>query len=437
MEISSKFVEKLIQICPEGIVCNDRDGNILLFNESAERIFGYRREEVIGKVNAASLYPAGIAREIKINLYADDYGGRGRLIDYETQILHKDRRKVPIRLCCVLLYEENKEVGVVGFFTDITARKALEQEYRESEERFRGIVESASDAIISYDEGRNIVMANPAAEAMLGYGREELIGMNFRRLMPAKYGDNWEQIELYAASGDPLALSRYVELSALGKTGMEIPIQVSMAEKRIKGARVVTAIIRDISARKAMEEELRVLSITDSLTQLHNRRHFQSLAQQELERALRNKVPFSILLMDVDRFKTYNDRYGHSEGDKVLRTVGELVRHSFRSMDTCFRFGGEEFVVLMPETRIDGAVVAAERFRAGFSQVEFFPQTDTGRVVTMTVSIGIAEYRDGNSIDDLIRFADLAMYAAKNGGRNRCVRYDPLAAESAGPGAPE
>ncbi|MBI5418880.1 MAG: diguanylate cyclase [Deltaproteobacteria bacterium] len=425
MDIPPRLFEKLLYICPEGIVCNDREGNILLFNASAERVFGYTRDEVVGKVNVSSLYPTGGAREVKVCLYSEDYGGRGRLIDYETEALHKDGRKIPIRLSCAVLHEGEKEIGVIGFFTDITARKALEQEYRESEERFRGIVESASDAIISVDEDRNIVMLNTAAEAMLGYTKDEMVGMNFRRLMPPKYGDNWEQIERYAASGDPLVLRKYVELSALGKTGKEFPIQMSMAEKKIRGKKVVTAIIRDISARKAMEEELRLLSITDTLTQLYNRRHFSSLAQKELERAARTKVPFSIIMIDVDRFKKYNDTYGHNEGDKVLKTLGKVVRKNFRTMDSSFRFGGEEFVILLPETCVAGAMVAAERFRILFSEEEFRPLPGNPPV-TMTVSIGMVEYYEGYTIDDMIRFSDLAMYAAKNGGRNRSVSYESL-----------
>jgi diguanylate cyclase (GGDEF)-like protein/PAS domain S-box-containing protein len=430
------FFDTFLCVCPEGIVGTDGDGNVLLFNPSAERILGYSREEAIGKLRTAALFPPPAGTHLRELLYSENHGGRGKLIDKETEIVHKDGRRIPIRLSCAAIFAGDTEIGWVGSFADLSAGKALEQEFLESEERFRGIVESASDAIISFDADRTIVMANQAAETMLGYTAEELLGMNFRRLIPAKYGDNWEQIERYAAAGGPRILRKYIELSALARTGREIPVQMSMAEKQIRGKRIVTVIVRDISARKAMEEELRILSVTDSLTQLYNRRHLASLARKEMERALRTKNPFSVVMIDVDHFKNYNDTYGHTEGDRVLQAAGQAILANFRTMDSCFRFGGEEFVILLPETSAAGAMTAAERLRIRFSETEFLP-VPGGKPVRMTFSIGIAEFHEKNTLDDLIRFADLAMYAAKNMGRNRCISYEYILSRTPDPGAME
>jgi diguanylate cyclase (GGDEF)-like protein/PAS domain S-box-containing protein len=268
-------------------------------------------------------------------------------------------------------------------------------------------------------------MANRAAEEMLEYDRGGLNGITFQRLIPSKYGDSWEQIERYAAAGGAPAAKRSVELTLLSSTGREIAVQISMAEKTTGGKKTVTAIVRDVSARRAMEEELRLLSITDTLTQLYNRRHFHSLADKELDRAHRNKLVFSLLLVDIDNFKKYNDTYGHSEGDRVLKTMGDQMRKNFRTMDSCFRMGGEEFLVLLPEATAGGGMVAAERLRARFAGVEFRPIPGE-KPVRMTVSIGVSAYHEGDTVEDMVRFADLAMYAAKNGGRNRCVNYEDL-----------
>jgi diguanylate cyclase (GGDEF)-like protein/PAS domain S-box-containing protein len=425
MKITPKFFEKILQICPDGVIGNDLKGNIRFFNASAERLLGYEREEVIGKINVTSLYPAGGAREVREFLYSEEYGGRGRLVDFETEVVRKDGKRIPIRLCCALLREDNRNVGVVGFFSDITTRKAAEREFVESENRFRSIVETACDAIFSFDESHNIVMANRAAEELLDFDQGELTGSSFRRLIPSKYGDGWEQVERYSASGSAPVARNPFELTLLAKSGREIPVQISMAEKRAAGKKTVTAIVRDISARKAVEEELRLLSITDTLTQLYNRRHFHSLAYKELERAQRNKTVFSLLLIDIDYFKRYNDAYGHVEGDRVLRAMGEVMRNCFRTMDSSFRFGGEEFVTLFPETPAAGAMIAAERLRTRYSAVEFRP-VPGGKPATMTVSIGVSTYREGNTVEDMVHFADLAMYAAKNGGRDRTISYEDL-----------
>jgi len=425
MKISPGFFENLLNICPEGVIGNDLEGNVFFFNPSAERILGYARDEVIGKLRVSAFYPKGGAREVKEFIYSEEFGGRGRLVGFETDLVRKDGRKFPSSLSCVVLTESGREVGVVGFFSDITARKAAERESLESEKRFRAIVETAGDAIFSFDEDHNIVMANRAAEELLEYDKGGLSGMNFRRLIPSKYGDGWEQIERYAAAGSTPGMKRSVELTLLAKTGREIAVQISMSEKQAAGKRTVTAIVRDVSARRAMEEELRLLSITDTLTQLYNRRHFHSLADKELDRAQRTKLVFSLLLIDIDNFKKYNDTYGHAEGDRVLQAIGEAMRKNFRTMDSCFRLGGEEFLVLLPEAGAAGAMVAAERLRIRFSRLEFHPLPGADPV-TMTVSIGVSEYHVGDTVEDTLRFADLAMYAAKNGGRNRCVNYEDL-----------
>ena len=434
MDITPKFFEKILQICPEGVIGNDLKGNIFFLNASAERLLGYEREEVLGTINVTSIYPAGGAREVREFLYSEEYGGRGRLVDFETEIVRKDGKRIPIRLSCALLREDDQEAGVVGFFSDITTRKAAEREFLESEIRFRSIVETACDAILSFDEGHSIVMANRAAEEMLDFDPGELTGRSFRHLIPSKYGNGWEQAARYSASGGSTPVARKsIELTLLTKSGKEIPVQISMAEKRAGGKKTVAAIIRDISARKAVEEELRLHSITDVLTQLYNRRHFHSLAHKELDRAQRTKTVFSLLLVDIDYFKRYNDAYGHVEGDRVLRTMGEVMRKNFRAMDSSFRFGGEEFVAFFPETPAEGAVIAAERLRTRFSAVQFRP-VPGGNPVSMTVSIGVSSYHDGNSVEDMVHFADLAMYAAKNGGRNRTISYEDLRSRHIGAG---
>jgi len=429
IERRTAFLENVISTCPEGIIANDTRGNIFLYNKSAERIFGYPAEEVIGKLHAKHLYPPGGAEEVREYIYSPQYGPHGGLVDFETEILRKDGKKVPIRLCCSVLRENGKEIGYIGFFTDISARIALQAKFLESEERFRGVFESARDAIVSVGEDGKVVMANRAAHELLAYGENTLPGTDATRLFAARFADYWKELSVYASGMGPGNERRNIEILLLSKSGTEIPVQLTLAEKIIRGQRILTAILRDITDRKALEEELRLQSITDTLTELYNRRHFLSLAQNEAVRALRNQVPFSVLLMDVDRFKQYNDAFGHEEGDKVLRALGKEIRKNFRTMDTGFRHGGEEFLVLLPETTAETAILPAERLRERFAAIPFLPHPDE-EPRKVTLSIGIAEFRPGISIDDLVRSADQAMYAAKNAGRNRTVSYEHLVART-------
>ncbi len=157
------------------------------------------------------------------------------------------------------------------------------------------------------------------------------------------------------------------------------------------------------------------LSITDGLTGLYNSRHFYDRLGEEIVRATRYGRTVSILLFDIDDFKRHNDEYGHVSGDHVLKRLGETVLGLLRENDSAYRYGGEEFTVLLPETDEAQAVIAAERLRKAFAEQKF----DGG--VSKTISIGVAEYRPGEDATAFVRRADTAMYLAKRAGKNRVV----------------
>lgn len=161
---------------------------------------------------------------------------------------------------------------------------------------------------------------------------------------------------------------------------------------------------------------LTVLSRTDALTQTFNRGYFNAALQAEILRAARHDQPLSILLADIDHFKQVNDNHGHDAGDAVLRQLARVWRSQLRTSDILARFGGEEFVVLMPHTNNDGVQVIADRLRKSAEQM----QTRFGdSKIDVTVSIGIAQFENNESAEQLLRRADKQLYAAKRSGRNR------------------
>ncbi len=419
----SEFLDNILKNSPDGIIGNDPEGNIFLFNEAAEKIFGYTADQAIGKIKASELYPPGGAREVKEFIYADGFGGRGRLQDFETKIVTSTGKLIPIRLSAELLHEDGREIGTIGFFHDISGRLVLQNHLAESEAKFRTLFETASDAIFSIDENGFILMANRAAKDVFEYPGHEIVGLDIRRLLGSGQECTWEVLARYASNPES---GKYVETSAVSRSGKTIPFHVSVSENVSGGRKFHTTIMRDVSQIKAYEEDLQVLANTDGLTHLFNRRQLYPILQKELDRVARTNVPFSVLLMDIDHFKKFNDTYGHAGGDLLLAAFADKIREVFRQMDSAFRFGGEEFVVLLPETTGQEAMIPAERFRLRIADSRF-PLFPGGQSVSVTVSVGIAGYRDGDTIDDVIRHADLAMYAAKNGGRNRVADYDHLA----------
>jgi two-component system cell cycle response regulator len=164
---------------------------------------------------------------------------------------------------------------------------------------------------------------------------------------------------------------------------------------------------------------LHKLATTDVLTDLMNRRSFIERANAEVARARRYKKPLSVLLLDADFFKRVNDTYGHAGGDQVLRDLADHARHVVREMDFVGRIGGEEFVICLPETALDGAMIVAERLR---ERVAGHPVAFEDKQISVSVSIGVTEIQPGDGeVAPLMQRADMALYEAKNSGRNRVI----------------
>jgi len=175
--------------------------------------------------------------------------------------------------------------------------------------------------------------------------------------------------------------------------------------------------------RNSMYSGMQRLSLMDSLTQLANRRLFDYILGRELNKIRRHSSPLSLLLIDIDHFKKINDQYGHQVGDLILTQVAKLLQHDFRSVDLPARYGGEEFAVIMPNTALDSALAAAERFR---KRVENTPLAAGSQHVNLTVSIGVATHsgaKKGSFFDPaaILRASDEALYKAKQQGRNQVV----------------
>lgn len=174
---------------------------------------------------------------------------------------------------------------------------------------------------------------------------------------------------------------------------------------------------RDLAReRDQMLEILKELAITDGLTKLYNSRYFYSQLDKEIERQNRYNHPLSLLILDIDNFKHYNDTYGHLEGDKILHWLGKIIRKCLRAMDSAYRYGGEEFTVLLPETTIDEAVNVANRIQDQLLKETF--AIKSGNEVHVTMSIGVSEYEPKEDIAVFIHRADQAMYLSKEKGKN-------------------
>jgi diguanylate cyclase (GGDEF)-like protein len=169
--------------------------------------------------------------------------------------------------------------------------------------------------------------------------------------------------------------------------------------------------------RVKMLEQLQTLATTDGLTKLFNSRHFYNQLAREVDRSNRYNPPLSLLLLDIDHFKRYNDTFGHLEGDKVLSRLAQIIKSCLRKLDTAYRYGGEEFTIILPETTGAEAELVAHRIKAAVEKEVFRPAS--GDPLQVTVSIGVTQYCPSEELATFIKRADLAMYQSKQNGRNR------------------
>lgn len=294
----------------------------------------------------------------------------------------------------------------------------INQELRRTKEYLENLLHSSLDAIVTAGRDQRISFANQGAIRMLGYEPAEFIGAPSDPF----FAGGKEEVRYLCRLLDEGQILQNYETEVFKRNGDQIPINMSISQVRDPDGTLVStlAICKDITEQKRLENELKEMSIKDSLTGLYNQRYFYDRLESEIERARRQRHPLSLLLFDIDQFKTYNDCHGHLEGDKVLRSVGQVVVECTREhVDIGFRYGGDEFTVILPEAQEAQALIIAERIRTYFEAKHFD---------MLTLSVGLMSYREGSSLRSFIRFADAMMYDAKRSGGNRVFVFQPDAA---------
>jgi diguanylate cyclase (GGDEF)-like protein/PAS domain S-box-containing protein len=286
-----------------------------------------------------------------------------------------------------------------------------------SESRFAMLFEAAPVALVmSRLSDARVLAANPRAAAMFGVAQTEVQ----QQSAPDFWVDAADRSTLMKALQEKGTVESY-SAKLKNRAGEEFWADIAARVVALPQGddRGLIFGIRDVTAQREAEEQLRLLASTDALTGALNRRRIFELATEELERAIRYNRPLVVAMLDLDHFKAVNDRFGHATGDDALRAVAEVIRGGVRAHDRLGRYGGEEFLLVMPETTLDEAVAALERVRVA---VEGLALSSGGEKVTLTVSTGVVATQPEVTLDTLLRRADEALFAAKRGGRNRVMR---------------
>lgn len=299
--------------------------------------------------------------------------------------------------------------------------RQAQQKIAESAQRYQQLLQAAPDGILVTDERGVICMVNDQLEGMLGYSRDELVGQPVEVLVPAAVrGLHPNMRQRYIESPKRRPMSIMSSLEVVCKDGTHLPVDISLNVCRLEQGAQVIAFIRDVSAWRDLEAELRHLATHDVLTGLPNRALFSSRLEQAIGQSSRQDKKLALMLLDLDNFKQVNDSLGHQQGDQMLLLTAERLQSCTRQTDMVARLGGDEFGVILTDVKsFEDLSVIAEKILKTLEPAYLLE----GQEISGGGSLGISLFPDdGETVEELMANADAAMYHAKSEGRN-CYRF--------------
>lgn len=290
------------------------------------------------------------------------------------------------------------------------------------------VVPLCPDGIIGVNREGTVVIFKEAAEKLTGYDKAHVLNtLHITDIYhPPELGRKIKKKLHSTKYGGPGRLDS-LEVEVTTKQGRKTPIRLCATLIHKDGEEIGSVgFFHDLTTQRELEAELRRLSITDSLTGLFNRRHFHAVLTQELARATRYERPLSMIMFDLDHFKECNDQLGHLEGDNLLRLIENVARQTLRKTDIAFRYGGDEFIILLPETDLNSAATAAEKLRKRFNQECPYRISLSQEEATepVTLSLGVAQSGPKEEGESFNKRVDMAMYEAKAKGEDCTVKAE-------------
>ena len=326
------------------------------------------------------------------------------------------------------------ELGAVDFISkplrmaEVCARVRTQLQIRfstesqqEQAERLRTIVNSMAEGLLIIEPDGRIQFTNPACDQYLGYMGNELAGKFISDLLnPLVAQEYLEYFARYTASPETAHSHGTREVIIRHRTGKSVCMDLTLTPMFLRQPLFI-GLLHDITHHKMSEDALQRAAMVDPLTKIANRRHFDSFLEKEWQRAMRNGAALSLVVLDVDHFKLYNDTLGHAQGDVCLQQVAQAIStHALRVTDLAARYGGEEFVLLFAETDADSAYLLAESIRAHVESLKIpHPKSSTSTWITVSIGVATLHPQPADNIESLFVAADRAMYVAKESGRNQ------------------
>lgn len=415
-DLLDRQLKALSRYANDIVLLLDSSGKLLDANDRALEAYGYTRDEILD-LNIRNLRDSAALGDFSRQFQAEEYVDS---IRFETVHTRKNGSIFPVEVSS-RNFKQDGAIYVQSIIRDITERKQAEAALRESEEKFRGVVSQPLVGISIVENGKfNYI--NPRFAEIFGYSPEEILELGMIDLAD-------EQDQPLVAEQIRRRISGEVDridyiFRGRRKDGVPVDIEAHGCTLDLGGRLLLISMVMDISVRRqaeakvlALQDLLREQAIRDGLTGLFNRRYMDETLDRELILAQRHGSSVSVVMGDLDHFKAVNDRFGHLAGDEVLRVFSQMMMNLSRKSDIYCRFGGEEFLLVLPGMSKEKACERAEQLR---SRIEATPIPFETMVIQVTASFGVAcSPQDGACRDALVSAADKALYAAKQAGRNR------------------
>ncbi|MDP1849784.1 MAG: EAL domain-containing protein [Solirubrobacteraceae bacterium] len=409
----------LLEAAPDAMVIVDSHGHIALVNEQAERLFGYRRKELVGK-GISELIPKRLRTQHRHHVkgYQQNAATRPMGSGLELYGLRKDGSEFPVEISLSPI-ETDEGMMVSSAIRDITTRKRELTDLRTAEELFRGAFDGSPIGMAMADGEGRVVRVNHALCDLTGRSARDLAGQRIDTLAHDAGADHDRMVVAALLSGERDQYKVETRFEHASGTPIWVALQATTITDEAGAPRRFLIQVQDITHRRHYEENLHYLATHDPLTGLHNRASFANQIDAHADLVRRYGSDGALVLLDLDHFKYINDTLGHAAGDQVIARVATVLRARLRDSDVLARLGGDEFAALLPRaTRQTAEQVADDLLEA--LRAERIAVPGTGRR-TMTASIGVAMFEASEELhgEDVLVSADLAMYDAKEGGRNQ------------------
>jgi diguanylate cyclase (GGDEF)-like protein/PAS domain S-box-containing protein len=409
----------------EGFALWDAHDRLVLYNKQLRQLLGAEGERVVLGARFEDLTRAVYRRLLAIEDAPPRYD------DWLAQRLaHRRASKGPWEMhfrdgrWLAINEFRTQDGGTVSIYSDITEAKRRQRALEQSEQRLQAIMNSVIDGIVTVTGEGLVESANAAAAQIFGFEPGELAGLRVSDLLTSASERELERLAWPAPiEVTKLAQQSLIEMVGRRKDGSNLSIELSVTELDLRGRRTFILTVRDITARKASEELIRFRATHDALTGLPNRALFDDRLAGALKRRARRDGMIAVLFLDLDRFKVINDTLGHSIGDALLVALSRRLRAAVRDEDTVARMGGDEFIFILCGLRsVEDALKPAQKVLDAIRPAFHIH----GHELYVTASIGIGlSPSDGTEPDELLKCADIALYRAKERGRNRVQLYNP------------